>query len=42
MKTWTEFIFKDLGLNIIKPQVFHRREVTDASDGIEYITRLST
>lgn len=39
MKTWTEFIFKDLGLNIIKPQVFHRREVTDASDGIEYITR---
>ena len=39
MKTWKEFIFKDLGLNIIKPQVFHRREVTDASDGIEYITR---
>lgn len=39
MKTRKEFIFKDLGLDIIKPQVFHRREVTDASDGIEYITR---
>ena len=39
MKTWKEFVFKDLGLNIIKPQVFHRREVIDASDGIEYITR---
>ncbi len=39
MKTWKEFIFKDLGLDIIKPQVFHRREVTDASDGIEYVTR---
>lgn len=39
MKTWKEFIFKDLGLDIIKPQVFHRREVSDASDGIEYVTR---
>jgi len=39
MKIWKEFVFKDLGLDIIKPQVFHRREVTDATEGIEYITR---
>ena len=39
MKVWKDFVFKDLKLNIIKPNVFHRREVEDALTGVEYITR---